>query len=273
MERPDQERDRLLREGQWENLRDFAQADLAMARNSGDPIRQARALSILATAHGAMGNRQETLRLAREALRIRRQLGDALGTARALSGLSAAYAADHGPRQALKVFQMAFEAYRGLEEVEERCHAAAALGQILVSLERTREAHAVLDEAIAWCVDDTLAWCHWMLLEIKAAAFRADQDFDAAIRCLEQAFLMRQREATVSVACLRAIADLYLEAGRTWEGTEMYRMAIIHGREEGACVEVSRTEARMQKVMHPPDLQRGRLTSRGLKTPAWQRSH
>jgi tetratricopeptide (TPR) repeat protein len=128
------------------------------------------------------------------------------------------------------MFQMTNNAFRGLGETEERCHAAAALGQVLIGLGQTREARDVLDEAIGLCGGDDLAWCQWVLLEIKSLACRADQDLDAAIRCLEQAFLLRQWERAISASCLRSIADLYLEAGRRWEGAEMYRMAITHAR-------------------------------------------
>jgi hypothetical protein len=164
-------------------------------------------------------------------------------------------------------------AFREVGEIEERCHAAAALGQILVSMDRTSEARDVLDEAIGLCVNDDFAWCRWMLLELKSLACRADQDLHAAIHCMEEAFLLRQREGAISAACLRTIADLYLEAGRVWEGTEMYRMAITHAREQGARAEVQRVEARIHEVRQHWDPQRGRLTHPGLKTPVWERSH
>ena len=265
--------ERLWTEGRWNDLLELTIADLSAARSEQDPRKQAQALNLLASVHGAKGNWAESLRAARAALRIHRQIGDALGIARSMAGLSAAYAAERGPKQALRLFQITCKSLSGVDEVVERCHAAGTLGMILIGLERTREARDVLDEAIGLCQDDELAWCGWMLLEIKSRACRADQDLDSAIQCLEEGFLLRQREGAISAACLRTIADLYLEAGRTWEATEMYRMAISHAREQGAVSEAQRTETRMHEVAHPQDLQRGRLTYPGLKTPSTERSH
>lgn len=265
--------EQLWREGRWEELLGRANADLSAARLAQDPLKQSLAYSLLSSVHGAMGNWRESLQAARSALRTRREIGDALGIARALAGLSAAYAAGRGIREALFLFRMTNRAFSEVDEFAERCHAAAALGQILVTLDRTREARDVLDEAIGFCGADDLAWCRWMLLEIKCRACRADQDLDSAIQCMEEAFLLRQREGAVSSACLRAIADLYLDAGRAWEATEMYRIAMAHAREVRANEEFHRIAVRVCEITHPVDLQRSRLTSQGLKTPIWERSH
>lgn len=273
MERAEELVERLWRKGQWEDLLVRAQEDLASGRVARDPLKQSEALSLMASVHGAMGNWRESLRAARTALRIRRQLGDALGTARALGGLSSAYLAERGTRQALHLFRMTNDAFRRVDEVEDRCHAAGMLGLILISLDRTLEAHAVLDEAINLCGDDDFAWCRWMLLEIKSRAFQEEQDLDSAILCMEEAFLMRQREEALSAACLRTIADLYLESGRVWEATEMYRMAIAHAREAGADRERERTEAKVNGLKHPRKSERGRLTLPGCKLPPWERAH
>jgi tetratricopeptide (TPR) repeat protein len=168
---------------------------------------------------------------------------------------------------------MTNDAFRRVDEVEDRCHAAGMLGLILISQDRTLEAHEVLDEAIDLCEDDEFAWCRWMLLEIKSKAFRANQDLDSAIQCMEEAFVMRQRQEAISAACLRTIADLYLESGRVWEATEMYRMAITHAREAGADRELERIEVKMNGLKHQRESERGRLTLRGCKLPIWERSH
>ncbi len=265
--------EKLWREGRWEELLNQAHVDYSAARVAQDPAKQSKAENLRALVYGAMGNWNDALKAARAALRNRHQIGDLLGTARALAGLSLAYAANRGALEALKLFQMSNNAFHAVGEPEERCLAAATLGQVLISLKRTGEARAVLDEAIGLCKDDALAWCRWMLLELKSRAYRAEHDLEAAIKCMEEVFLLHQREGAVSAACLRTIADLYLDAGRGWEATEMYRMAITHARELGADAEVQRTEARIREATHQSDIKQGRLTIRGLKVPTLERSH
>jgi tetratricopeptide (TPR) repeat protein len=224
--------------------------------------------------HGVIDHPKEALQMAREALRIRRQLGDALDIARALAGLSAAVAGDRGPREALGLFQKTLQAYRGIDEAEERCHAAAALSQILISTNRTTEARDVLDEAVTWCVDDTLAWCKGLLLEIKAAAYRIDHDLPQAIRCMEEVFILRNREGAVTARCLRVLGDLYMEGGRSWEGEQMYRMAFEFAQEAGASAEATGIKAKaLESRPRPEPARSGRLTLPGLKAPSWERSH
>jgi tetratricopeptide (TPR) repeat protein len=263
----------LLREGRWELLRTALDAALTSARHQEDRTSLAELLSVSSMVHAVLGHQSAALAAAQESLAIRRSLNQALETARALSGLAAAKADQEGPRSALGHFCDALEAYRPLEEVAERCHAALALAGIQLSLGKTREARDVADEAIAWCTDDTLAWCRWTLLEVKADAFRADEALPQALACREQAFLLRQRENAVSASSLRGIADLYRALDRIWEAEQMFQMAREFAREESGA---SRKNLPLDEPRGLPrglDPKRGRVTLPGLRLPGWERSH
>jgi tetratricopeptide (TPR) repeat protein len=224
-------------------------------------------------AHAVVGNQKSALAAAQEALKIRKRLHQSLDVARALSGLAAAQSDQDGPRSALGHFQAALAAFRPLEEVAERCHAGLALAVLQISLGKNREARDVADEAIAWCVDDTLTWCKWTLLEVKADTFEVECGFREALTCREQAFLLRQRENAVSATALRCIADLYRHLGRHWEAEQMYGMARSCTLEEiGARgpIKVPEESKERQDRSTPS---RERLTLPGLRLPGWERSH
>lgn len=265
--------ERLWKEGRWEDLLGLAEANLHAAKQAGDLAKEAEALMLQSSILGQIGRHEEALQSARRGLHLRRQAGDAVCIARALAGMSAAVFAIEGPRKALTWFQQAEEAYRELEEIEERCHAAAALARVCLGLGRGSEAQAVLTEAIELCADDSLAWCKWMLLEIQAEAYRAEGEIGSAIRCFEEAFILRQREGAVTASRLRNLAEMYLEAGRTWEAIELFRMALKEAVENRAQEEFEKSAWQLHVLARKPRPQRGRLTTAGLKLPPGQRSH
>lgn len=260
----------LLREGRWNDLHARLDEEVASQRALGDPTALAECLSLRSLVHAVLSHQESALRDAEEALRIQQRLQRSLDAARALAGLAAIRGDQEGPRAALELLQAALEAYRPQPEVAEKCHAALALAGLQLGCGKTREARDVADEAIAWCVDDTLAWCKWTLLELKADAFEADQDYAQALAVREQAFLLRQRENAVSSPVLFSLGKLYRHLGRWWEAEQVLGMARDQAREEGGTRPPS-----FETVVapNPRDPRQGRLTLPGLRLPGWERSH
>lgn len=263
----------LLQDGRWETLRTKLDEGVTATRPLGDPKGLAERLALRSVVHAVLSHQNSALRDAEEALKIQKRLHQSLDAARALAGLAALKGDQEGPRAALELLQASLEAYRSNEEVAERCHAALALAGLQLSQGRTREARDVADEGIAWCVDDTLAWCKWTLLEVKADTFEVDHDYRQALTFREQAFLLRQRENAVSSSALRSIAELYRYLGRLWEAEQMLGMARDYAREEIGASSTSHPSIQAMELPKGKSTKQERLTLPGLRLPGWERSH
>jgi tetratricopeptide (TPR) repeat protein len=263
----------LLQDGRWETLRIRLDEGVTAARPLGDPKGLAEHLALRSVVHAVLGHQKSALQDAEEALKIQKRLHLSLDAARALAGLAAIKCEQEGPRAALELLKASMEAYRPHEEVAERCHAALGLSGLQLSQGRTREARDVADEGITWCVDDTLAWCKWTLLEVKADTFEVDQDYMQALTFREQAFLLRQRENAVSSSALCSIAELYRYLGRIWEAEQMLGMARDYAREETGASNSSHLSIQAMERPTAKSTRQGRLTLPGLRLPGWERSH
>jgi tetratricopeptide (TPR) repeat protein len=257
----------------WSKKIDEAETILTVARANGDVEGEAHALNNLAFLHSVVGDYKVAVRLAREALQIHRRMESTVGIARALAGLGSAVILDGGLRDAVQVLRESTEAYRSLQINEERCLALIALAQLLLNLGRTGEARAAIREGIELCVDDSFAWCRWVLLEIESTILQKDGNMDGAINNSEAALVERQRQGAISVNGLRNLAELYLEAGRTWEACEMFSMAIQEAREERDIEQENSSRERLRNCGRRVERTGTRLTGRFLKPPTGERSH
>jgi hypothetical protein len=158
-----------------------------------------------------------------------------------------------------------------VDSVEERCMAAVAFAHVLASLGRTSEAHAVVAESLGLCTEDDLAWCRWSLLEVDAEAFLQERRPEPALDCMEAAFLERQRQDAVGSTGLRMLAQVYQEAGRSWEAKEMYRMAFEQACSEGDGQEMDLARNGSCQVSNPQSDAAVRKAPTRMKLGAWVR--
>lgn len=244
---------------------------LSMARQGRDLAGEAEACHELAFLHSLAGNHRDAAEMAQACLHTRRRLGEPLAIARALAGMGAMAGGLGSLQESETWLRQALAAYRRVDSVEERCMASVAFAQVLTSLGRTGEAHAVVVESLDLCTDDSLAWCRWSLLEVDAEAFLDERRPEAALACMEAAFHERQRQDAVGSTGLRLLGQVYQEAGRPWEAREIYRMAFEQACSEGDRQEMDLARNSSCKVSSPQSAAAVRKAPPRMKLGAWGR--
>ena len=255
----------------WYTRMEEATAALSRARQGRDLASEAEACHDLAFLHSLAGNHRDAAEMARACLRTRRRLDEPLAIARALAGMGALAGGRGSLQESEPWLRRTLAAYCRVASVEERCMAAVAFAQVLASMGRTGEAHAVVAGSLDLCTDDSLAWCRWSLLEVDAEAFLHERRPEAALACMEAAFHERQRQDAVGSTGLRLLAQVYQEAGCPWEAKEMYRMAFEQACSEGDGQEMDLARNGSCQVSSPHSAATVRKAPTGMKLGAWVR--